>query len=994
MSRLSKQVCRADLVRMLRQLDDNDTSPLAANQHSTALQQSIELLDKAATSLGFSYSPPKPEKSKKNNRPKDRLADGAAPLSGDDKSDSLKPDLGIALTPKQRPEMIFYGVTEFQPASTPQLVQRSAARTDTRIAELPLELEPLPYQPLSTWPSIWPFLHDLLSYDHVSQQVDIKALQKKLSQLKPIEAIPKKINKRWSPQAQMWLDLSERIAPFHRDMWFLNENILRQRGASGLQTWLIKHHPYDGFTRYDQGLQEQLAEPEAYQNGPLLICSDLGCYDTSGRTAQVWLNFGGHLKQQKCRPYVLMPCPDKFWHSGLDEFYQLIYWDRNTKFSNPGQYSQARAGINFKDSRTATKVNQQLARMATILLGRTASAIRVEHQLLRAIRLQSGDLNAGHEAAAWNSNDVFRTALGFGFRADGESQRAQQPLKQPYEEQFATLPEEQKEAIRLLIARCHKALSDDIHFEETFIYKALVGADTAQERAQFLEASDEGSSSESTSHWLERVLFRVPGQMRQTENDWYSQFTQIIRDDSKNRQQTLPSGVSFQEFIRKRHPDVVPQTYLLIQENDQLSLHLEPTHTPPPEWQRIANVALRAGWFQLYSRQFNNRQLTEDNVEGFIQSKPDRLSFHELIDGQLPLPGLPLFRHAYSAPAKRDNQLVDSRSQIILQTEAGDLSLEPIAKPPWASAMGRDQYGLFADLNLDAVTQRFRWINPGKFLMGSPIDEQQRLERETAHWVSLTQGYWLADTACTQALWQAVLPQSYRTAHFQGDRRPMERISWDDSQQFIEQLNRRSAQPDSTTGEAQFRLPTEAEWEYACRAGTTTPFSFGENITTEEVNYHGNYPSANGPQGEYREATMAVKSLPENPWGLFEMHGNVLEWCQDWFDDYPQQGVVNPIGPKEGSSRVIRGGSWLHLGCNCRSASRYCKEPDGRDADVGLRLAWGPILQDQFKPSIRQGKESPAFTTAVAEQAVENAGRVEGIKKKVGRAYKRSRKRK
>ncbi len=106
------------------------------------------------------------------------------------------------------------------------------------------------------------------------------------------------------------------------------------------------------------------------------------------------------------------------------------------------------------------------------------------------------------------------------------------------------------------------------------------------------------------------------------------------------------------------------------------------------------------------------------------------------------------------------------------------------------------------------------------------------------------------------------------------------------------------------------RLPTEAQWEYSCRAGTQTPFSFGENITPEHVNYHGEHPYAGSKNGQYRQKTVPVKSLPPNPWGLFEMHGNVWEWCTDWYEKvYPKQAVTDPSGPDDGTSRVLRGGS-------------------------------------------------------------------------------------
>jgi formylglycine-generating enzyme required for sulfatase activity len=270
----------------------------------------------------------------------------------------------------------------------------------------------------------------------------------------------------------------------------------------------------------------------------------------------------------------------------------------------------------------------------------------------------------------------------------------------------------------------------------------------------------------------------------------------------------------------------------------------------------------------------------------------------------------------------------------------------PVFPYAWCSAWGDDEFGIWLEFSLNDIPQRLRWINPGKFLMGSPESEKERYDDERPHEVTISTGFWLAETACTQELWQAVMDEN--PSQFKGATRPVEQVSWEDCQQFLKKIN-------SMIPELELALPSEAQWEYACRAGTTTPFSFGQNITSEQVNYNGNNPYSGGKKGKFRKQTVDVKSLPPNPWGLYEMHGNVWEWCADWFDEYPTGSAIDPVGPVAGSYRVLRGGSWIFNGGDCRSANRLMYGPGDRSYNVGFRFSRGH--KEPKKPASKQKLE-------------------------------------
>lgn len=234
----------------------------------------------------------------------------------------------------------------------------------------------------------------------------------------------------------------------------------------------------------------------------------------------------------------------------------------------------------------------------------------------------------------------------------------------------------------------------------------------------------------------------------------------------------------------------------------------------------------------------------------------------------------------------------------------------------------------------NSLGMKFVWIPPGSFIMGSPKEEVERQRNttdETQHKVTLTKGFYMGVYTVTQEEWQAVMGNN--PSNFKGEKNlPVEMVSWEDCQEFIKKLRGKDKKL--------YRLPTEAEWEYACRAGTTTPFHFGETISTDQANYNGDYTYGEGKKGVNRKKTAAVGSLPANAWGLHDMHGNVWQWCEDLYGDYPQKDVVDPQGPEKGEFRVLRGGSWLHDPLFCRSALRLKNIPGRRYNVFGFRLCF------------------------------------------------------
>jgi len=263
-------------------------------------------------------------------------------------------------------------------------------------------------------------------------------------------------------------------------------------------------------------------------------------------------------------------------------------------------------------------------------------------------------------------------------------------------------------------------------------------------------------------------------------------------------------------------------------------------------------------------------------------------------------------------------------------------------------------------------------IPSGSFIMGSPANMKQRDDDEVQHKVTITQDFFMQTTEVNQGQWKEIMdsnplktimdsqplktimdskpmkvlidhnplkavmennPSNFKDC---GDDCPVENVSWDDVQTFLKKINKMG-------NGLTYRLPTEAEWEYAARANTTTPFAFGNCLNANDANFNAYYPLADCSKSQFREKTIPVGSLRKNAWGLYDMHGNVWEWCQDRYGEYPTGSVNNPTGPTKGADRVIRGGSWLDNAKSCRSADRNRCGPGFGLRHLGFRLCVSTI---------------------------------------------------
>jgi formylglycine-generating enzyme required for sulfatase activity len=834
------------------------------------------------------------------------------------------------------------------------------------------------------WSRLWPFLKTTLGASVETAQLDVPPIVQRLARGQRLQRLPRKRHQGWAATCQVLIDFADSLRPFWTDFHAVRQRLAPLRGMQGLKVLALPDGDPEGrcwaWSFRHKDWQELPAYPLPTPGTPVLVLSDVGCIDATGVRRQPWRRLGLRLRQVGCQPVALMPCPRRWWDGEVTQLFMPVCWDRGARPARrPRPYRGQAAGV------------QQDA-PAAHLLEVLGAAIRVEPALLRAVRFLLPEVDVGSEVAAWNHPHVHATPRAF-FYDHEEVARYRQAFAGPQDTAL-------QRAVAELILTSHAHLSPAIVIEELCLLAASGHVLKPQEVEGFLARlvrrvrEQHGPFVEAVRAWIQRAAQRQYAQVWQ--NDCLAALWVAAHLPQLQAQGELavPDGLDVTRVLWLLTRETTPRQYTLRQRGRLLYVEAEaPTTT-----------ALEAPGSPLSRLSATSHSIQVQRPEADDAGAP--FIWHALERGiVLPAEGPLLLRtehqevrlESLTRPALADSlgqdrqglymtwaeeqrkaywvppgsYPVTDRSGATLghvsltrgfwcdAAEAQELLQDGFRQPEWAAEYGRDEAGLYADVRIGNVTQRMRWIAPGEFCMGSPEHEPERFSDETLHPVILTRGFWLADTACTQALWQAVMGPN--PSQFRGAERPVETVSWDDVQAFLQHLP-------VLAPELAWRLPTEAEWEYACRAGTSTPFWFGEQITPEQVNYDGRFPYTGGKGGLYRGETVPVQALPCNSWGLYQMHGNVWEWCQDWSAAYAaataEAPAVDPVGPAAGAFRVLRGGCWFIGGGNARSARRGA---DGRP--------WRPQPRLRFSSCPRS---SQAWSARGASQGRCREGQTDG----------------
>lgn len=802
-------------------------------------------------------------------------------------------------------EMTFPEVAD-EPESEPD--QTGLLPSDLSDPDRSLQFAPIP-EPLAPWSRLWPALHGVLQGSVPSAIPDVAKLLRTWGQGEVVARIPRVPRRVWADRVALWVDRHPRLVPFHIDQEQVYQRLRRCLGKEGLTVRVC-------------GPAEQssiVSSASDYVRGhrfdarqPVLVLGDLGAYGTSDDQA-AWHRTGQRLRRSGVQAVALMPVPTSAWPAAHRHCWTMVSWER-------GRLANVVSG---KDD-----LSDFPKRSAERMMPLLSPADFVHVGLIRAVRrlLPASETSAATEVEICRHPDVCAVdSTGLVLRRDAATR---------WRERFAEEHNASDLKVRLsqILQTWHKDCPQMLRQVETLTWLGLVPRQVAAPPGSEQEAMAfatrlatsirTGRAPASLAAAIRRgtkaMLSALPDRAFETQPILRPLWAAAFAGQTVHR---VPKSLDPRQIFQHVPADTAPQWWSVRQVGDGLWLRREesscwPSATRGPGSPIGWLVATDCHLFARWSESTHQQQL--------------------------------ILKDGLKIPLRPEGRLT-------LRSNRSTLTIASWTKEPWASAAGRDRYGLWADAEVEGVAVRFRWIPPGRFLMGSPASEAGRFKDEgPQHEVTLTEGRWLADAPCTQALWEAVMGSN--PSYFVSPDRPVEQVSWDDCQAFVHTLNQRVAGLEA-------RLPSEAEWEQACRAGTQTATWRGDleilgekhaPLLDEIAWYGGNsgqdftlengHDSTEWPNKQYpdtKAGTHPVRTKAANPVGLFDMLGNVYEWCMDWYGAYGEEAVTNPPLPSVGSDRVLRGGSWYSDAQRERAAARYGSSLDYRYNALGFRLARG-----------------------------------------------------
>jgi formylglycine-generating enzyme required for sulfatase activity len=760
--------------------------------------------------------------------------------------------------------------------------------------------------PLARWSRLWPAVWKRVRVEAVAVEIDARAILERWSRGEFVHELPRAKRGVWPERLVVVLDRDRRLTPFWDDQEDLCVRLQRACGQTALVPWVIDAHAWSSSRLRGTDALDGL---DVDATTPVLVLGDLGFYADEA-TSRAWRRAALRLRRQGVAVGAVVPVPRAWWRRDAARAWNAVAWECAR---GPSPRSET-----------------ERANRAAALLRLVSPAAIVQPGLLRALRrlLLAREADAVTEFDVWHHPEV---------RASGAAGVSLLPeFVAARRREFAALSESDPELVRrvsALVGSWHAALPRELLHAETLAWHAEI----APERA-----APPGDLDRALTHWrrLERTLrdgeedTALGGALRRYARAHLHAMNQGVFDELpwmrsllwevRAEGDPMPANFDPREFAGRGRKRRRERAWALHQVGGSLVLHR-------------ANDA----------RWPSARKDAGSPLGSVVARAPEALVTY---DGEA----------QGTLLALREGAVVSLRGGgLTVSTDRSRVTLAAAVEEPWMSASGRDECGLWAEWELVGVKHRMRWIPGGTFWMGSPEGEAGRFEDEgPRHEVELASGYWMGETPVTQTLWEAVMGSN--PSRFQSPDRPVERVSWDDCQEFLTAVNRR-------VKGLELRLPTEAEWECACRGGTTTATWAGD-LTLVGANhapeldaiawYGGNsgvgFELANGEESstwrekQYahtRAGTHAVRDKAANPYGLYDMLGDVYEWCADGRRTYANVRVQDPYGPVDGTLRVYRGGSWLSYARYVRASLRLADSRSYRGGHLGLRVVRGQVLR-------------------------------------------------